>query len=408
MRPLVAAAALLLAACTAPQPRSGPVRTGLDRLAAEGFASLKGKRVGVVGNHTSKTSDGRTIVEALGAAEGVELVAVFSPEHGFTGVQDEFRISSTTVRVGDRVIPVHSLYSGGIASMRPTPEQLAPLDVLIFDIQDIGARFYTYLASMGMALEEAAKAKVAFWVLDRPNPIGGTRIEGPILEDLSLRLVTPTAYFAVPVRHGLTAGEMARLHNAEVGHPGLKVVEAEGWSRGAWFDQTGLPWTAPSPNMPDLEAATLYPGIAIFEASNIAVGRGTPIPFRWIGAPWLDAAALAARANAAGLPGVSFSTQTYTPSKSVFQGQECPGVRVHLLDREKAVPTDAFLVLNDGLRALHPDRFVWRWDEAKRMTGTETFRKLYEAGATLSEMRKLFARDVAAFAERRKPYLLYR
>ncbi|MFA6319167.1 MAG: DUF1343 domain-containing protein, partial [Elusimicrobiota bacterium] len=263
---------LLLIAFLAPAAHGAVVATGLDVLEKSGFAQLQGKRVGLITNQTGKDRSGRTTADVLADAPGVTLAKLFSPEHGFTGMSEEHAVSSTTLRIASREVPIISLYAGGMKGMRPKPEDLKDLDVLVFDIQDIGARFYTYLATMAMALEESAKAGVPFLVLDRPNPITGRIMEGPILEDLSLRQLTPTAYFAVPVRHGLTAGETALFHNREVAHPDLKVVKMTGWTRSLWFDQTGLPWTPPSPNMPDIDAAALYPGIGIFESANISVG----------------------------------------------------------------------------------------------------------------------------------------
>ncbi len=391
-----------MAACA---PRAG-VRTGLDVLQETGFEPLRGKRVGLITNQTGRDRQGRGAVEVLGRSSAIRLEKIFSPEHGFTGVSEENVVSSDTVRLEGRDIPVVSLYSGGIAGMRPKAADLKNLDALVFDIQDIGARFYTYLASMGMALEEAAKAGIPFLVLDRPNPINGETMEGPVLEDLTLRAVTATAYFPIPVRHGMTAGEIALLHNAEVKHPGLRVVTLRGWSRGQWYDQTGLPWTKPSPNMPDLDAATLYPGVAIFETVNVSVGRGTPRPFRWIGAPWMRAEEVAARLTAARLPGVAVSTESFTPSKSVFAGQPCRGVRLTITDRERLRPLEVFVHLAAALRELNPE-IQWRWDETRRMTGTDRFRELYESGGDAAEIIRLFDGGPRAFRRARKPYLLY-
>lgn len=390
------------------RPDSG-VRTGLDVLAGQGFAPLKGKRVGVISNKTGIDRRGYSILELLATAPGVELAAVFSPEHGFAAAVDT-TIASDTVKVAGRVVPVHSLYKGGIHGMRPKPEQLEGLDVLIFDIQDIGARFYTYAATMAMALEETKKAGIPFFVLDRPNPIDGVTVEGPILEDLSLRLVTPTAYFPVPVRHGLTMGELARLHNREVGHPDLKVIPLEGWKRSMWFDQTGLPWTPPSPNMPDLDAASLYPGIGIFESANLSVGRGTPLPFRWIGAPWMNAEEIVARVQGQ-VDGVEFAVQDYTPTKRDkrdYVNEYCRGVRITVTDRRVMRPLAVFRHLALALREVHPQEFYFRWDETKRMTGVEEFRRLWDTGAGMDAFIALFEQGPRDFEKTRREVLLYR
>ncbi|MBI3288510.1 MAG: DUF1343 domain-containing protein, partial [Elusimicrobia bacterium] len=362
----------------APAPRG--TMSGLDVLVAEGFQRLRGKRVGVITNRTGVDRRGRSIVELFAEAPEVTLAAVFTPEHGFAANTEADRIASDRVRIGGRDIPIHSLYAGGIAGMRPKPEQLQGLDVLIFDIQDIGARFYTYLASMAMGLEEAKAHGVEFMVLDRPNPIRGDILEGPILDDPSLRFITPTAYFQVPVRHGLTAGEMALWHNRRVGHSRLTVVKLENWKRSMWHDQTGLPWVPPSPNIPDLDTAALYSGVGIFESSNLSVGRGTPSPLSWIGAPWLKAEEIVSRLQGA-LDGVQLSVQSYTPAKNPFQGQECRGVKIAVTDRDMMRPMAVFRHLALALRETNPAEFQWQWDGAKRMVGTGDFRLLWETAA---------------------------
>ncbi len=399
------AAAWGLQACVTPRPAPS-VRTGLDALAENGFAELQGKRVGLITNRTGKDRLGRGGPELLAAAPGVNLIRIFSPEHGFSGASEENAIASSTVRLAGREISLASLYAGGIAGMRPKPADLTDLDVLLFDVQDIGARFYTYLASMAMALEESAKAGLAFMVLDRPNPIGGEILEGPILDDPTLRQVTSTAYFPVPVRHGLTAGEMALFHNAEVKHPKLTVIPLKNWRRGLWYDETGLPWIPPSPNMPDIEAAALYPGIGIFETVNVSVGRGTPVPFRWVGAPGLDAEGVLKRLKAARLPGIEFETADFTPTKSVHMGVACRGIRMKVTDRSRLRSTAVFAHLAAALRDLHPAA-AWRWEETRRMTGTVEFRRLYEAGAPAGEIIRYFEREARSFQTARKPFLLY-
>jgi uncharacterized protein YbbC (DUF1343 family) len=382
------------------------VKTGLDVLVSEDFKSLSGKRVGVITNPTGVDAQKRSVVSLLAASKTTKLMAVFTPEHGFTGMSEADAIGSDKLKIGDHEIPLYSLYSGGFKGMRPTSKQLENIDALIFDIQDIGARFYTYLATMAMALEECKKANIEFIVLDRPNPIRGDLVEGPILEDASLRLVTPTAYFQVPIRHGLTAGEMATLYNRIVGHSRLTVIKMKGWNRSDWFDQTGLPWVPPSPNMPDLEAASLYPGIAIFEASNIAVGRGTPIPFRWIGAPWIKAEDIVSRIQGT-VPGVEFIAQDYTPTKSVFAGQPCHGVKIVVLDRNVMRPLAVFRALALAIRDTNHKDFEWRWDEVKRMVGVEEFRHLWETNALDASVKKIFDQGPVEFEKQRQQVLLY-
>jgi uncharacterized protein YbbC (DUF1343 family) len=290
--------------------------------------------------------------------------------------------------------------------MRPDPSDLVGLDALVFDIQDIGARYYTYLATMGMAQEEAKKAGLEFYVLDRPNPVTGTAVGGPMLEDKTLRELTAVAYFPVPIRHGLTAGEMARLHNAEVGAK-LTVIPLEGWKRSMWFDQTGLPWTAPSPNMPNLASATLYPGLACFEFMNVSVGRGTPEPFLWIGAPWMKADELAKIMNAALLDGVEFEAKDYTPSKSEYAGQAAHGVRAVVKDRDAVKPWAIFVHLATAIRDLQPNDLKPNWPDSRKLLGGDRFQILFEKGASAEEIIRELEPAARRFEETRKPYLLY-
>lgn len=370
------------------------VLSGLDVLQREDFAPLRGKKIGLITNQTGRDSRGRSNVDILSEAPGVTLAAVFSPEHGFTGVVEAgLKASSSELALGRRRVPVFSLYRGGADGMRPRTEDLEGLDALVFDIQDIGARFYTYLATMGMAMEAAAARKMEFIVLDRPNPINGLTLEGPLTDDSSLG-VSPVAYYEVPVRHGLTAGEMARMHAAAIGYGRLTVVRMRGWKREMWYDQTGLGWIPPSPNMPSLESAALYPGVAIFEASRLSVGRGTPWPFRWIGAPWLDAERLAAAMNGARLAGVSFAPMDATPAKEPFMGQPCRGVLMTVTDRERLRSLSVFRRLYREVQRLHPRESVWREETLRRMAGSD-------------QIGKSLDRPPLRFKKARKPYLLY-
>ena len=410
MRALTLAAALALAACAGARPRPAPrarVMSGLDVLEAEGFAPLKGKRVGVITNRTGVDARGRSIVDLLASAPGVTLAAVFTPEHGLFAANEADRIGNGTVRASGREIPLISLYGGGAAGMRPKAADLSRLDALVFDIQDAGARFYTYPATMAMALEAAKGAGIEFFVLDRPNPIGGAVVEGPAVDEAGLTGSEPVAYLPVVTRHGMTVGELALLHNAEVRHPRLTVVAMRGWERSLWYDQTGLPWIAPSPNLPDLASATLYSGVSNLEFTNLSVGRGTPAPFGWIGAPWLDADALAKTLNDAGLTGVRFSTQTWTPSKSEYAGRSCPGVRMTVTDRDAARPLSVFAHLVTALRDRHPKEFDLRWSDSRKLIGLAAFKELYDRGAGAAELERRFDADAAAFKTARAPYLLY-
>ncbi|MBI5238939.1 MAG: DUF1343 domain-containing protein [Elusimicrobia bacterium] len=403
---------ILLAGCMEPPQRPvkappGKVLTGIDVLEANGFQELQGRRIGLITNHTGLDSQGRSTAEVLAGAPGVDLAAIFSPEHGFQGKIEEGGVSSTTVKLAGRDIPVYSLYSGTMGGMRPQPAQLQGLDALVFDIQDVGARFYTYLATMGMAMEEAARARIAFIVLDRPNPINGLTVEGPLLTDPELPTLSPTSYFPVTVRHGLTAGEMARLHNQKARVAHLRVVRMVNWKRGMWYDQTGLPWTAPSPNMPDLTAAALYPGLGLFEAGNLSVGRGTPHPFGWVGAPWLDPKKVLGKLNESLLDGVAFSAQDYTPTKSVYAQEPCAGILITVTDREVMRPLDVFRALDQALYEVHRADYQWRWEEVRKMTGSREFQNIWERDHDRIKIMALFNWGAEKFEKSRRDCLLY-
>lgn len=379
MRRLLLLAAVSACACSGPDARRAPASgtmSGLDVLVAQGFKPLRGKKIALIADASALDRRGRRAADLLAAAPNVRLARVYAPA------------------------------GGRIEEARLDPDRLAGLDVLVFDAQDSGARFDVLLAGMALALEAAKTAGVDFVVLDRPNPIRGDIIEGPILADANLRFLTPTAYFQVPVRHGLTSGEMALWHNRSVGHRRLTVVKMRGWDRSMWHDQTGLPWAPPSPNRTDLEAAALYPGIGLFESSNLAVGRGTPAPFRWIGAPWLRADEIVARLQGT-VEGVEFSVQDYTPTKSVFAGQACRGVRIVVTDRDAVRPLAVFRHLALALRDLHPKEFEWRWDEVKRMVGVDEFRLLWETGAGDEAFLALFDKGPRDFDSSRRSVLLY-
>lgn len=380
----------------------GPVLTGLDVLERGGFKELQGKRVGLITNHTSVNAEGRNAVDVLFNATGVRLAAVFSPEHGFRGTEEGgvYIESSTDPATG---VPVYSLYGKG--KQRPSPESLRDLDVLVFDIQDIGARFYTYLTTMGYAMEEAAKAGLPFMVLDRPNPIGG-RIEGPVLEpDISFF----TAYFPVPTRHGFTAGEMALFHKANLKLDlDLTVVKMEGWRRDMFFDKTGVIWTNPSPNIRELDAEVLYPGLGCFEATNVSVGRGTDRPFLWFGAPWMKAEKIAKKLNKAGLEGVKFHPVKLTPAKDVYAGKECQGVEIEVTDRAAVRALDVFVNAAYLLRDYNEKDFTLKEVEIRKMTGSSDFYALLTDGKKPGKIIEAFEKSNAPFREAARQYRLYK
>jgi uncharacterized protein YbbC (DUF1343 family)/CubicO group peptidase (beta-lactamase class C family) len=307
------------------------VQTGIDVLRAEGFGRLNGRHVGLVTNQTGRASDGTSTIDLLHGAPGVTLVALFSPEHGIRGVLDENVPSTTDAATG---LPVYSLYG---TTRRPTDEMLKGIDTLVVDLQDVGVRFYTYPTTLAYVMEEAAKRQIKVLVLDRPNPLNGWAIEGPPLETSAVGF---TGYLAsMPIRHGLTIGELARLFNGE-GHIGcdLDVVAMKGWRRSDWFDDTGLEWVNPSPNLRSLIASTLYPGIGMLEYANLSVGRGTDTPFEQIGAPWIDGRALADAVNRLSLPGVRVYPVRFTPASNTFAGQSCQGIFFVVTDRDALRP----------------------------------------------------------------------
>lgn len=414
-RTLLPLLAVTLAACSGGAVKRpvapGAVLAGIDTLEAEGFKTLRGMRVGLITNQTGRDRSGRSTIEILANAPGVELKTLFMPEHGLQGTLEGGHVqSSGTHTLSDgRTLPlINSLYSPQLARA-PTPDLLqhAEVDALVFDIQDIGARFYTYSASMAIAMEAAAKAGVPFVVLDRPNPITGSIVEGPVLDKTVKHI---TAYFLIPVRHGLTMGEIALFHKKHADLPvKLVVVPLKGWDRRWWYDETGLPWTRPSPNMPDIDAASLYPGIGIFESAEMSVGRGTPAPFRWIGAPWMDSEKVLALVQGQ-VDGVEFSAEDHTPTKSNvhdYMGLPCRGIRIRVTDRTVMRPLNVFLHLALALREVHPDKMHFRWDETKRMVGNDEFRRLWETGAGMDAFRALFDKGPQDFEKLRREVLLY-
>lgn len=380
--------------------RNGEVLTGLDVLARQRFAPLAGKRVGLITNHTGLDREGRRNVDLMLEA-GIQVAALYSPEHGISGRENHAQIGHG--KDPSTGIPIWSLYQGD--NRRPTDEMLRGVDVLVFDIQDIGARFYTYVTTMAYAMEEAAKRKIPFMVLDRPNPITGTHLEGPMLDQ---DLVSFVGYFPLPLRHGMTVGELARLFNAEnkIGAE-LTVIPMEGWQRGDWFDSTGLTWVNPSPNMRSLNAALLYPGLAMLEASrNYSVGRGTDAPFEQIGADWIRGAELAGYLNRRYIPGVRCYATRFQPTSSNFQGRLIEGVRFVITDREAFNSSRLGLELAAALLKLYPGRLDLQAN--LRLIGS---RDTVAALVKGEDPRSILTRQQEALSEfqrRRESYLLYR
>jgi uncharacterized protein YbbC (DUF1343 family)/CubicO group peptidase (beta-lactamase class C family) len=338
-------------------PGQAEVLNGIDVLERDGFKQLRGLRVGLITNHTGRDRAGRQTIDVLREAPGVKLSALFAPEHGIRGQADENVSDTVDEKTG---LPIYSLYG---ETRRPKPEQLKNLDALVFDIQDVGVRFYTYISTLGNVLEEAAGAKLPVYVLDRPNPIGGTEIEGPVADEDKLSFV---AYHTIPVRHGLTVGELAQLFKEQRKIDcDVRVVKMENWRRGMWLDATGQTWVNPSPNMRSLTEATLYPGVGLLETTNLSVGRGTDTPFELLGAPWIDGRKLASYLNGRGLAGVRFVPVRFTPRASVYKGEECGGVNLVVTERARFRAVRAGLEMAVALRRLYPQE--WKVEALQRL-----------------------------------------
>jgi len=374
------------------------VLTGIDVLARDHFKQLAGLRVGLVTNQTGRDRAGRSTIDLLYKAPNLKLVALFSPEHGIRGSADEKVPDSKDEQTG---LPIYSLYG---ETCRPTPEQLKDLDAVVFDIQDIGTRFYTYISTLGYVMEEAAKARRPVFVLDRPNPIGGIEVEGPVADADKLSF---TAYHAIPVRHGMTIGELARLFNQErnLGCD-LRVVEMAGWRRAMWLDETDLLWVNPSPNMRSLTAATLYPGIGLLETTNVSVGRGTDTPFEVVGAPWIDGQQLASYLNNLRIAGVRFVPLRFTPRSSVYKDEECGGVNIIITDRARFRPVRNGLEIAVALRQLYPAQ--WKIDNYIRLlVNADTLERL-KRGESAGDIQRSWAAQLEDFKRKRARVLIYK
>jgi uncharacterized protein YbbC (DUF1343 family) len=373
------------------------VLNGIDVLRRQEFAPLEGKRVGLVTNHTGLADDGTPTIDLLFRSKACKLVALFSPEHGIRG-QADARVESSVDEVTG--LPVHSLYG---ETMRPRQEVLRDIDALVYDIQDVGARFYTYSTTMAYCMEEAAKARIPFYVLDRPNPIGGVGVEGPMLDADRTSFV---GYMPLPVRHGMTLGELARYVNAEkkLGAD-LQVIEMKGWRRGFYFSDTGQLWVNPSPNMRSLLEAIFYPGVCLLESTNVSVGRGTDTPFEVIGAPWIEPRRLAATLAEARVPGVEFVPLYFTPTASNFRGQQCGGVNLVLTDRNRFNSVLTGLTLISALRRLYSEKF--EIDKTIRLLGSAQALDALKKGESPDSVMRAATAGMRDFLGRREKALIY-
>jgi uncharacterized protein YbbC (DUF1343 family) len=375
-----------------------PSLTGIDVLQRDGFSQLADARVGLITNHTGVAADGQSSIQLLHDAANVKLIRIFSPEHSLSGKLDIAIIGDS--RETSTGIPVVSLY-GDVR--RPSAAMLAGIDTLVFDIQDIGTRFYTYISTMGNAMSAAADNGIGFVVLDRPNPINGISVAGPVLDD---GLQSFVGFHTIAVRHGMTVGEIALLLKAELELDlDLRIIKMSGWRRDQFFDETGLTWVNPSPNMRSLTAAILYPGIGLLETTNLSVGRGTDTPFEHIGAPWLDGALLAENLTQLNLPGVSFDAVTFTPDASKFSAQECRGIRFTITDRDAFDPLTAGFAIATQLRLDYPD--IWDVDAYLRLLGNAAALEALKSGKTADEIINGYSPGLEAFLERRAKFLLY-
>jgi len=374
------------------------VLSGIDVLQRDGFASLAGRRIGLITNHTGVDQSLVSTAKRFHDCKSLELVRLFSPEHGFAGKLDQENITDVVDPETNK--PVFSLYG---ANRKPTEKSLEGIDTLVFDIQDIGARFYTYISTMGGAMEVAAANKLRFVVLDRPNPINGIEVAGPMRDDDVESFV---AYHKVPVRHGMTVGEIAEMLRAEKKLDlDLMVVRCEGWDRASYLDATGLTWVNPSPNMRNLNQALLYPGIGIVEYTNLSVGRGTDTPFEHVGAPWMNASQVAKELNQLNLPGVRCIAEQFTPNSSKFQDVKCNGVHFLITDRSQFEPVRLGLSLAVVLRKTHPKE--WEYKLLVKLLGSAKVLQAIEKQEPLEQVLSLSLEGLPEFMQRRSQFLLY-
>jgi uncharacterized protein YbbC (DUF1343 family)/CubicO group peptidase (beta-lactamase class C family) len=388
--------------------RNGAVKNGIDVLEESNFAALKPtndgvpRKIGLLTNQTGMDSEGRRTLDVLAHVPGISLDAVFSPEHGVTGELDTTDVGNTKDAVTG--IPVYSVYGASDAARRPAVEDLKKLDAVLIDLQDVGARFYTYETTVGYFLEAAAKADIEVIVLDRPNPITGSFVQGPVSD---AGRENYNNYFPVPVRHGMTLGELAKMFNAERGIGArLAVVPVQGWQRGDWFDSTGLAWVNPSPNMRSLTEATLYPGVALIEGTNVSVGRGTDTPFEVLGAPWMKGKELAGYLNQRSIPSVRFVPVTFTPASSNFAGQKCEGVNILVQDRNTFDAPELGVELASALHKLYPNDF-----KMERMPELLVNQATFDAIVAGQDPRRIseeWEERLGTFVSMREKYLLYK
>jgi len=429
---IVLSVMLLTPVCKKDEGALKPVIPGKVKLGVEVFLEkhldlVKGKRVGLIANQTAVNSRLESTIELFSKHPDVNLVALYGPEHGIRGSAQAGEYVPFTIDEKYK-IPVFSLYGQSVkpekgmlkdidAYMRsfdtektgkiPESAMVKNVDVIVFDIQDVGTRIYTYIATMAYVMQACAENRIEFIVLDRPNPITGANMEGPLVEypDFS----SFVGVYPIPVRHGMTVGELAKFFNdnfLEV-KAELRIIPMDGWKRQMWYDETSLPWIIPSPNMPTLNTATVYPGQVYLEGTNVSEGRGTTKPFELFGAPWIDGYELAERLNKLGLSGIKFREAWFTPTFSKYNGELCGGAQLHVLDRNQYKPFESSLHIIKTIMDMYPNRFKFHEEYMDKIMGTSKVRKALEKGMDIEGIVRNFSNDLNSFSQRRKPYLLY-
>lgn len=383
---------------------------GADVLLSENYDLIKGKNIGLIVNHSSLFSNGKHLVDSLYERKDLSIVAIFGPEHGFRGDTTGAIENSRDTKTG---IPIFSLYG---KTYKPTKEMLKGIDVLIFDIQDVGARFYTYISTLGFAMEAAAENNIPIIVLDRPNPIAGLYIDGPITDD---SLKSFVAFAPIPIAHGMTVGELAKMYNEQGWlknkiKANLTVIKMKGWKRNLWYDETNLNWIKPSPNMPTISTAIVYPGTCLFEGTNVSEGRGTEKPFEFIGAPWFDSKKIIDELNKQKFNGVSFEEISFIPEwykfnshPPKFHKEKCNGIYIKVLDRNSFESVKVGIALVWAIKKIHPDKFEWRKETFDRLAGTHDIRLQIDKGEDLQVIFSKWKDGLDKFKKVRKKFLLY-
>jgi uncharacterized protein YbbC (DUF1343 family)/CubicO group peptidase (beta-lactamase class C family) len=396
--------------------RNGSVQAGIDVLEAHNFREIRGpidpassdakasrkKKIGLLTNQTGVDAQGRRTIDVLAAAPGVSLDAIFSPEHGVSGTLDTTNIGNSKDEATG--VPVYSVYGAKEAARRPSPDVFKTLDAVVIDVQDAGVRFYTYEATLGYFLEAAAQAGIEVFVLDRPDPVTGSFVQGPVSDPGRDSFVN---YFPVPSRHGMTMGELAKMYNAERGlNATLTVVPMEGWLRGDWYDSTGLAWINPSPNLRSVTEAALYPGVGLVEGTNVSVGRGTETPFEWLGAPWIKSRELAQYLNARNISGVRFVPQAFTPAASTYEKQKCEGVNILLIDRNALDAPEMGIELASALHQLYPEQF--HLDKMGDILVNQSTLEALGRGEDPRRIAEDWRESLEKFQQLRQKYLIYK